>query len=546
MARGAWRAVTALEWRLQAREPLTWLYALVFLALSTGFVASDTVALVPRALRGDAPATAPFVLALALSGLGAFGQVITTMITITAMLRDTATRAAPLVLSTAVSTRSLLGGRWAAALLTTLVVSLGMPCGVLLGVALRGGAVIALFPVVLALWVVLVVPTVLLTASVQAWVAARTASLYATLGATLLLLVLWQLTTSSALLDRLGPWWAAVDPFGSAPLLLRARQVCDLADATPWFALLLWNRAGIAALGVLVAALVGTLSRPPHVLAHGRSRADDAPADETTVLAAPPARTRSRNGRAAGAMRASCALTVALYGRERALRVIAVLAALNVGINVWAAVSGAPHAYTVRDALALADTHGRLFLVLLATIYAGELRWRDRDGRTDALVETMPATTTSLLAGQVIALAWLELCIAILVTAAAYGAALLSGVAPAWRDVLDVSVWAVAVCFAPFFVLTCLSLAVHALIGHKVAAHLLLIVAWVVAVSVDGGDGEGWPRIASVSPAAWAPSTGATMRLWWSVAQAALLALCTLAVARWWWPRGVYRARVGR
>ena len=43
-----------------------------------------------------------------------------------------------------------------------------------------------------------------------------------------------------------------------------------------------------------------------------------------------------------------------------------------------------------------------IFLILVATIYAGELVWRERDVRTDAMRDVLPASSGAIVAGKVL------------------------------------------------------------------------------------------------------------------------------------------------
>ncbi|MFN5203448.1 MAG: hypothetical protein ACK5HM_16760, partial [Gemmatimonas sp.] len=108
------RAVLWFEVRAQQREPLTTLYALVFFLLALGYASSSAVELVGN--RGAVPRTAPWALLLAFGGLTAFGQVITTMIATTAMLRDEAQRTRALVATSGLDPRTWFLARLAAAL----------------------------------------------------------------------------------------------------------------------------------------------------------------------------------------------------------------------------------------------------------------------------------------------------------------------------------------------------------------------------------------------------------------------------------------------
>ena len=73
-----WWALTVFEVRQQFKDPITWLYALVFILLAAGFTSGGGVELVGS--RGGVPASSAWSLWLAFGGLTAFGQVITTMV----------------------------------------------------------------------------------------------------------------------------------------------------------------------------------------------------------------------------------------------------------------------------------------------------------------------------------------------------------------------------------------------------------------------------------------------------------------------------------
>jgi hypothetical protein len=70
--------------------------------------------------------------------------------------------------------------------------------------------------------------------------------------------------------------------------------------------------------------------------------------------------------------------------RERGFVVLLFLALLNAIANGW---SVAGNSTALIRAL---EFHTRLFAILIATIYAGELVWRDRDVRVQALLDALP------------------------------------------------------------------------------------------------------------------------------------------------------------
>jgi ABC-2 type transport system permease protein len=523
-------AVLRLELRLHAREPLSWLYLLVFTVLSAAFVGSNTVQLVPASLRGAATATDPWILALAMSGLSAFGQVITSMISVTTQLRDRSMRVDELVLAAPVPTSQLVAARLCAVVMAMGVVTLGMPIGALLGAFRSPDAFGAVVATVSIAWIVLVMPSVLLVTGLHAMIAAWRPTLFSLLGGSLLLVVLWQATTSPSVVGMLGTWTQWFDPFGGAALLAQpARDVARAATVAPWDAGLLSARAMIASLGIALAVIAVRIT--PR-----RAVVRVAPKVERTAPVQPLAGVAPSGATRAGARHvvlATALLWLRSAARERAFVLIGLLGALNVLVNVWAH----PDVATTRAVFALATEHGRLILILLATIYAGELLWRARDLRVDMFLDASPASAEARALGGVLGLLLVEGIVSLLFAAAALGPAAIRGTLT--TDLLfGAGRWLVVGCWIPLGVLTLLSLAVHVHIRHKVVAHLLLITAWIVAVTLDAqGVRASWARLGfdlAHAPAVTGvePLPAITVVHWCVTGAAALV----ISLARW--PRG--------
>jgi len=233
-------------------------------------------------------------------------------------------------------------------------------------------------------------------------------------------------------------------------------------------------------------------------------------------------------------MRAVAAFTSRWTWRERGWRVIAGLGVLNVFAH---AVGGdlPASAIDASHVVALVREHARLFLILLATIYAGELLWRDQDQRVVELVESTPVATRTLVGGRLLGLmASQVVLVAALLVAVVVGVRLRHGAAPPLGVVaIGGALW-VLLPFAQWLVL---SLAVHVVVRHKVIAHLALIAGWVAAVALDAnGVRSPWLRFAdppllmpgeplAVGEALW---RGA----WWSSVSAVLFALTLLGWRR--------------
>jgi ABC-2 type transport system permease protein len=565
-------AVAALEWRVQRREPATLLYVLVFLLLTFGFTSSGTVELVRD--REALPRLAPLAIALALGGLTAFGQVITTMVTASAFLRDLAWRTDQLLFSTPLDPRAWVLGRWLAALGVLAAVSLAMPAGVLLGaLAPWSGRDVPLATVaagVVRAWVTLTLPTIVAVGTLLAVAAVRTRRLLGVLAAALALLFLWQGSEALGRAARdgaarvgagpavAGRVAALADPFGTVAVQQVTAAWDDRARAirpVPWRGPVATGRLLWLTLALALGAL--TLRHAEPVAARraaGRSARPPSPAPASRATLPPRAGSvRSRwwpTVLPSGQVAALARTTLAWTWRETGWRVIGLLGALNVLAHAVTASATSP--WDAAGLLLVVREHARLFLILLATIYAGEVLWRDHDARVHALVASAPVATARLVLGRVGGLAVAQGALVALLVAAAWGGRLaglplaaLAGAEPLVATASPAAVgwwWALPVgallwLWLPFVQWTLLSLLVHVTVRHKVIAHLLLIAGWVAAVALDAnGVTAWWLRYADPPPLdANAPlplGEAAARASWWTAVAAVALRLSVRG-----WPR---------
>lgn len=467
-------AVLRLEVRVQRREPLTVLYMLVFALLAMAFAAAGPVELVRD--RGAVPRDAPWSLMLASTAITAFGQVITTMVAATVVLRDRADRVAELLAATRLTQREYLLAKLLASLLLLAVIYSAIPLGLILGSWLGGGTIARALVGTLPPFVLVVLPTMLAIGGLQFAVGVSSGRLWAIVGHGLLLIWLWTAAIGWVGAGMTGAV-SLLDPFGSAPLLQATRHWSDaerVVRVMPWSPMLLASRAAWLAFGLLAAA--AAVMRVP-------AQRRVAPAATTVPVV------RSVTARNVALRRASSphwwrgiggtAQYVARWMlRDTGWRVLALLGALNVAVHAWAdaaakGVTAAPTAI----ALAALQEHARLFLILLATIYAGELVWREREERSGAFFAAMPISDGALLTGRIVGVVVAQSALVLLLAlASAAGVAAAGGGLPggmlagALRGVL-----------LPFVTWMLVSLAVHVLVQQKVVGHLLCIAGWALA-----------------------------------------------------------------
>jgi ABC-type transport system involved in multi-copper enzyme maturation permease subunit len=468
--------LAAFELRVQSRDFLAWLAALVFFLLTFGYASGGVIVLVNG--LGDSPRNAPWAVAQAMAGVTAFGQVITAMIAATTVLRDVGTRSQDLLLATPLPWRAYLGGRFVGTLLVLLVIYAAIPLGLLAGdlVATWGAAppvTTMRLSTLMAPTAWLVVPNVLVVAAVFFSAGALAGGFTVILFVGLGLIGCWQ--TGLALAAAGNPLGALVDPFGNAALTIAGVgwSSADRAErAVALTPLLLANRALWLGLGGALLAATFRWWRPR--ASHGQH-----------VVALPVAAHTSAAPRGAlsplrGAPWWAVVRAEILFGwrwvlRERGFAALLLLAVLNAAVNGWR-VADDPSAL-VRSL----EYHARLFGILIATIYAGELVWRDRDVRAAEMLRALPASPGGRLIARAsgVGLALLALPAALWLVAAVLP--LLQGVTP---DPHCAARWLLGVSAPAFLGLLAVSLAVHRAVDHKTGAHLLLISAWVMAIAL--------------------------------------------------------------
>jgi hypothetical protein len=441
--------IVGLELRLHGRDFMAWLGALAFFFLALAHATGGPISLVSGALA-QLPRTAEPVLAQAMAGLTAFGQVITAMTAATVGLRDVSLRSEGLVLTTGIAWHDYLLGRFAATLAVLLLISVAIP----LGFALGGAAPADLLRPML----LLVLPNVVLVAAAFFAAAALSGGFSVILLVGLGFVGLWQ--TGLNLITRGLGVGTLVDPFGNAALTaghsLAANRFVWTAISGTLLGITLWRW------------------RPRGGLSAARSVA----ASPSSVPATPVGEARSlaplRGAATMDQCKAEYAFGLHWVLKERGFAVLLFLALLNAIANGW---SVATDASSLIRAL---EFHARLFAILIATIYAGELVWRDRDVRADALLNALPSNPDLRLASRAAGVLTTLLALPLTITTAAVLLPLLRSGTP---NVSCAATWLGGVGSLLFAGLFIVSLAVHRVVQHKPAAHLLLIAAWVGAIA---------------------------------------------------------------
>lgn len=469
-ATGAISGIVALELRLHARDFMAWLGVMVFFFLAFAHASGGPISLVSGALAAM-PRTATPVLAQAMAGLTAFGQVITAMTAATVALRDVSLRSEGMVLATGIGWRRYLLGRYAATLVVLLLIYLAIPLGFAAGAMVGGGERLAWQALALPLGT-LVLPNVVLVAAAFFAAGALSGGFTVILFVGLGFIGLWQ--TGLSLASRGEALGALLDPFGNAALTLGQGLAMNRA---------LWLSAAAVFLGITLWRW-----RPGRALARAASEAISLVASTPSEMTTVPLRGASSRGVWSSEYRFGLHWVL----RDGGFVVLLGLALLNAVANGWS---------VANDSTALVralEFHARLFGILIATIYAGELVWRDRDVRADAMLDALPVSRELRLLARASGVLTALLILPLGVSLAALVLPLIRG---ATTNATCTIPWLAGVGTVTFIVLFAASLAVHRIVQHKTAAHLLLISAWVAAIAL-GADAlaQPWSHWGSCGP----------------------------------------------
>jgi len=389
--------IAAFELRYQLRQPVFYVAAIVFFLLSFGSVASEFVGL---GAGGNVNRNAPYVVALGMAIFGLFYMLVTAAFVANVVIRDDATGYGPIVRSTPVRKFDYLFGRFTGAFAAVLLSFLSIPLGFITGSFMpwvdpetigpfRPGDYVHSY----LLWGA---PALLLTSSLFFALATVTRSMMATYVGVIGLLVAF--TVAGNYLDR--PQFedaaALFEPFGSAafgqateywtPAERNTRNVplTGVVVANRLFSLALSLGALALAYGLFRFEVQGRAARRKEKLARlERAEAPPAPAG-------PLPRPAFGRGAAWAVLAKRTRFELAQVFKSPAFFILLLLGVFLAGLTLWALgeVSGTRTYPVTRLMITGIEGAFGAITVIVATYYAGELVWRERERRVHEITDS--------------------------------------------------------------------------------------------------------------------------------------------------------------
>lgn len=473
------------ELRSHFRRPVTWLYvAIVFLL---AFFSVGTDAVVVGQTLGKVKKNSPYSLAQIYAIILAVGQIITSALVGTTVLRDYDAGVHEILFSTRITRAGYLGAKYLAALLAMLLVFAALPVGAMLGTVMPWVDSATLQSVnVWHYWqpfLLIGVPGVFFLSSLLFAVGSLTRSSFSVYVAGILLLVGYSVAGNLVRqLDR-DQLANLIDPFAMRSIDLVTRYWTPVeknAHTLPVAGFLGQNRllwAAIGALLLMVAFRFVRLEKFGGVSSRKKQKAEEG--------AFVPSATHRREARSYPPTPAFAGWwSVARFHAQSLVRsvpflAIAAIGFINVLMNAWYAdQNGQNRSWPMSWLMAESSINGAsLFIAVLLTFYAGELVWRERQVKLDQVLDAAPVRSWSVLSGKFTAMALLLLLFATASMLGSMAVQVIKG-----YPHIDFRVYALYVYLADFpgwLVMAALAFLVQSLVPRKAIGHVLVILVWV-------------------------------------------------------------------
>ncbi|HEY5289280.1 MAG TPA: aminopeptidase, partial [Caulobacteraceae bacterium] len=399
--------VAAFEFRQIARSPLFWAVCAIFFLMTFGFMASEHIQIGDTA---NVHKNSPYATIQTHLIMGLFFMFASTAFVAGAVLRDDETGFGPILRAAPLSKFDYLYGRFAGAFAAALLAFAAVTAGLIVGAFTPGLDPEKFGPFradayVYAYWA-MAGPTLFFTSALFFALATAMRSMAWVFVAVIVIIVCYVIAGVVLGKPDLEPILARWDPIGMFSFDVATRY-WTANDRNlllpPLTGALLFNRLFVTTLGFAALAAAYPLYR--HAALPGRAAQGPAHEPEITTRAAPAAvRTRPRFDRRAllAQFAERTRFDMGLVFRSPVLWVILGLALANAGGDLWTTTDDGRYGAAVfpvtRLLIPALDGSFTFFVVIIATYFAGELVWRDRDRRTHEIIDATPAPDWTFIA----------------------------------------------------------------------------------------------------------------------------------------------------
>lgn len=478
------------ELKFHLRRGVTWLFFTVLFLLALFAVSTEAVTVGTGLIRRNSP----YALAQMTMILVAVGQVITTALVGTAILRDFQLQTHEMLFTTRMSRWGYLGGRFFGAYIVMVIVFAAIPIGGLLGTMMPWAdaeKLIAVNP-----WfhfqpyLLYGLTSLFFISALFFTVGALTRNLIAVYLQGILLLVAYSVTQTlvSEQLEN-DALSNALDPFGLATLELVTRYWAPVEKNTQVLGLtelvitnrLIWLGVALALAGATF--LLFRFESQARTLFRRKAKAEPSTI-APGVVTVPAVRLAFGGGAAWRKMLGTTVFSFQRIVKDRVFVAIALVGCIDLFMGSWYADSlygqtTWPVTYLVAEIIASGFV---LYMTILATIYAGESVWRERNLKTDQIADAAPVPVWSVAVGKVVGVMLaLTVVLSVLVVvgmlAQTFKGYTLYEPGLYLRFLFGTTMpWMIAIVLFSFMV--------HTLVNHKFVGHVVIIVYWIAMLTV--------------------------------------------------------------
>ncbi|MGC1301915.1 MAG: M1 family aminopeptidase [Caulobacteraceae bacterium] len=410
--------IASFELRYQLKSPVFWVSAGLFFLLTFGSVTSDNIQLGSTA---NVHVNSPSAIATTFLILSLFFMFVSTAFVANVVVRDDDTGFGPILRATRIRKLDYLYGRFAGAFAAVLLCFLAIPLAMIVGAAMPWIDPEKLGPVRLDayayLFAVLALPSLFLISAGFFALATVTRSLMTTYLGVVAFLIVYVITVALAAKPQFRTVMAYVEPFGIGAFGSATRYWTATDRNTllaPLSGPLLWNRVLWVSVGAVLLASAAVLFRFEAPASRVKRREAERQTAGDTPLAV--SRPMEPIVRAAGGGRS--AIWVQFVARTRldmgqvfkspAFFVLLALGLFNGVAGMWLGTTNTIYGvntYPVtRMLISILRGSFTIIPLVVSIYYAGELVWRERDRRTEALIDATPTPDWIFAAPKIVAI----------------------------------------------------------------------------------------------------------------------------------------------